>query len=336
MLLVLSIIFVQSAIALGQNYNIEYDTIRVHNTSGSVMRLPGEVQSQRPVCDNNLYSITVAGTNIIVKSSDKVGGFCVLLVEEGELRDVRSHLFVLQTTDDLNTANIVYDVHTLDLVQQRITDMQNKPKPSAVPQIPQSTTGVGPQPSAPVQQPVAEAPVQSTPSTTAEKSDDPISEIDPEELKDQIEKKIQAFLRCCERLGRKINVTETIEIAMTLFDNDDNVIVESESKKTGIRKQKPIRKYLYGLSLLNYTSISIRSKNIQFVSDIHKNPDGTYSASVIVYQVFEGMRGERTIYKDVTEKKVNVKIVIDEVVKEGQLVRTWDIFLSDIKVLEVQ
>jgi len=319
------------------NHNIDQDTIRIPMGKSVLVRFPGEVDIASTLCNKTDYSTVYIGTNLELKSNIEAGSntFCNLFVKEGDKNTgSREHVFILMTVTNNSPFEAIYDIHTLKLIETRKAAIEARKNGKGIGAVPDIHNNSAP---SSVSEPITANTAASASSQPDGSSiDSAIYKIDQEALKDQIQKKVDAFYKCCTRLGRKIDVTETLNLAMTLFNNNDDKIVESISAKTGVRKNKKIRDYLIGLSQLSYTGIKILSKKIQFVSNIQKNTDGTYHATATVYQVFEGMRGERTVYRDETVKTLDIEIVANEVVKEGKIITTWDIFLGDIKVEELK
>ena len=55
-----------------------------------------------------------------------------------------------------------------------------------------------------------------------------------------------------------------------------------------------IREYLERLMALNYDKVNIQWYNIQYISDLERQPDGRYVGVITIYQRFEGTTKGRT------------------------------------------
>ena len=96
-----------------------------------------------------------------------------------------------------------------------------------------------------------------------------------------------------------------------------------------------VRKYFERLMRLNYSKVNIEWYNIEYVSDLQKQPDGTYVGVITIFQKFEGYDKEgNLIYKDTTKKDVTVYVKRKETQIGGRLIGFWDVLLGDIRVKE--
>lgn len=100
-------------------------------------------------------------------------------------------------------------------------------------------------------------------------------------------------------------------------------------------KYYPVRKYFERLMRLNYSKVNIEWYNIEYVSDLQKQPDGTYVGVITIFQKFEGYDKEgNLIYKDTTKKDITVYVKRKETQIGGRLIGFWDVLLGDIRVKE--
>ena len=96
-----------------------------------------------------------------------------------------------------------------------------------------------------------------------------------------------------------------------------------------------VRKYFERLMRLNYSKVNIEWYNIEYVSDLQKQPDGTYVGVITIFQKFEGYDKEgNLIYKDTTKKDITVYVKRKETQIGGRLIGFWDVLLGDIRVKE--
>ena len=68
-----------------------------------------------------------------------------------------------------------------------------------------------------------------------------------------------------------------------------------------------VRRYFERLMALNYDKVNITWYDIQYVSDLERQPDGRYVGVITVYQRFEGTSIETGMnYKDTTKKDITI------------------------------
>jgi len=107
-------------------------------------------------------------------------------------------------------------------------------------------------------------------------------------------------------------------------------INESEVKYYGIRT------YLERLMALNYDKVKIEWYNIEYISDLEKQPDGRYVGVITIYQRFEGSNGENLTYVDTTKKDITVYVERKQTQIGGRIIGFWDVLLGDIRVTETK
>lgn len=96
-----------------------------------------------------------------------------------------------------------------------------------------------------------------------------------------------------------------------------------------------VRKYFERLMRLNYNKVEIEWYNIEYVSDLQKQPDGTYVGVITIFQKFKGYDKEgRLVYQDTTKKDITVYVKRKETQIGGRLIGFWDVLLGDIRVKE--
>ena len=100
-------------------------------------------------------------------------------------------------------------------------------------------------------------------------------------------------------------------------------------------KYYAVRKYFERLMRLNYSRVDIDCYNIEYVSDLQRQPDGTYVGVITIFQKFRGYDKEgRLIYQDTTKKDITVYVKRKETQIGGRLIGFWDVLLGDIRVKE--
>lgn len=96
-----------------------------------------------------------------------------------------------------------------------------------------------------------------------------------------------------------------------------------------------VRQYFERLMRLNYSRVEIEWYNIEYVSDLQRQPDGTYVGVITVFQTFRGYDSEGTlIYKDTTKKDITVFVKRKETQIGGRTIGFWDVLLGDMRVKE--
>src|SRR5574344_56655 len=94
-----------------------------------------------------------------------------------------------------------------------------------------------------------------------------------------------------------------IDRAEELFMTDAEIGVSSLNSNT-IQYFK-VRKYFERLMRLNYDRVEIDWYNIEYVSDLQRQPDGTYVGVITIFQTFRGYNTEgNMVYKDTTKKDI--------------------------------
>lgn len=94
------------------------------------------------------------------------------------------------------------------------------------------------------------------------------------------------------------------------------------------------REYFEHLMALNYDKVTIRWYDIQYISDLEQQPDGTFVGVITIYQRFEGTSDDGLEYKDTTKKDITVFVQKKETQIGGRIIDFWDVLLGDIRVAE--
>jgi hypothetical protein len=96
-----------------------------------------------------------------------------------------------------------------------------------------------------------------------------------------------------------------------------------------------VRRYFERLMALNYDKVNITWYDIQYVSDLERQPDGRYVGVITVYQRFEGTSIETGMnYKDTTKKDITIYVEKKQTQIAGRTIEFWDVMLGDIRVTE--
>ncbi len=114
----------------------------------------------------------------------------------------------------------------------------------------------------------------------------------------------------------------------------DGAMMGVSSLNTSEIKYWGIRTYLERLMALNYDRVNIEWFNIEYISDLERQPDGRYVGVITIYQRFEGRVGDNLVYVDTTKKDITVYVERKQTQIGGRLIGFWDVLLGDIRVSE--
>lgn len=96
-----------------------------------------------------------------------------------------------------------------------------------------------------------------------------------------------------------------------------------------------VRTYFERLMRLNYDRVEIEWYKIEYVSDLQRQPDGTYVGVITIFQRFSGYDREGgLVYQDTTKKDITVYVKRKETQIGGRMIGFWDVLLGDIRVKE--
>ena len=124
-----------------------------------------------------------------------------------------------------------------------------------------------------------------------------------------------------------------IDRAEELFMSDAEIGVSSLSSNQITYYR--VRKYMEHLMRLNYDRVEIEWYNIEYVSDLQRQPDGTYVGVITIFQTFRGYDKEGNLaYKDTTKKDITVYVKRKETQIGGRTIGFWDVLLGDMRVKE--
>jgi len=123
-----------------------------------------------------------------------------------------------------------------------------------------------------------------------------------------------------------------IDRALELFADDSQMGVSSLNRKE--IKYYGIREYFQRLMALNYDRINIEWFNIEYISDLVRQPDGRYVGVITIYQRFTGESDDGLKYVDMTKKDITVYVERKQTQIQGRIIGFWDVLLGDIRVTE--
>lgn len=123
-----------------------------------------------------------------------------------------------------------------------------------------------------------------------------------------------------------------IERAMELFADGAQMGVSSLSREEV--KYYGVKEYFERLMALNYDRVTIRWFNIQYISDLERQPDGRYVGVITIYQRFQGESDDGLKYMDTTKKDITIYVERKQTQIGGRVIGFWDVLLGDIRVTE--
>jgi hypothetical protein len=123
-----------------------------------------------------------------------------------------------------------------------------------------------------------------------------------------------------------------IDRTLELFTED--AMMGVSSLNTTEVKYWRIRTYFERLMALNYDRVTIEWFNIEYISDLERQPDGRYVGVITIYQKFEGRMGDNLVYVDTTKKDITVYVERKQTQIGGRLIGFWDVLLGDVRVVE--
>lgn len=96
-----------------------------------------------------------------------------------------------------------------------------------------------------------------------------------------------------------------------------------------------VRRYFERLMRLNYSKVEIEWYKVNYISDLQRQPNGTYVGVITIFQKFKGYSREgRLMYQDTTKKDITVYVKRKETQIGGQIIDFWDVMLGDMRVKE--
>jgi hypothetical protein len=125
-----------------------------------------------------------------------------------------------------------------------------------------------------------------------------------------------------------------IERTLELFADGAQMGVSSTAQPEV--KYYDIRTYLERLMALNYDQVKIEWFNIEYISDLERQPDGRYVGVITIYQRFEGRSGDKLKYVDTTKKDITVYVERKQTQIGGRIIGFWDVLLGDVRVVETK
>ncbi|QKZ12087.1 hypothetical protein [Spirosoma sp. KUDC1026] len=160
-----------------------------------------------------------------------------------------------------------------------------------------------------------------------------LSEADYRHYRKKSLEKVEEFASYLKTIADKsrsdYEKNQAIDQAVKLFMPGSTMEVTSKSQP-GSRRY-PIRTYLTNLKRLNYRSVDIEWSEIQFLKELSQATDGNYYGVITGQQTFIGY-GANTIYTDITQKNVRVKLERYVTTVDGETNVKWALLLGSIGV----
>ncbi len=123
-----------------------------------------------------------------------------------------------------------------------------------------------------------------------------------------------------------------IERTLELFSEGSQIGVSSLVREEV--RYYDVRTYLERLMALNYDRVTINWYNIEYISDLERQPDGRYVGVITIYQRFEGYSEDGLQYKDTTKKDITIFVEKKQTQIGGRMIDFWDVLLGDVRVTE--
>jgi len=126
-----------------------------------------------------------------------------------------------------------------------------------------------------------------------------------------------------------------IEAAVQLFMEGSKMQVSMLGRKQ--INSYLIKDYLQRLMRVNADKVEIEWFKIEYVSDLVRQPDGSYVGVITIFQKYSQYDNEKgLVYQDVTKKDITIYVKRKETQIGGRVVGFWDVLLGDIKVSETK
>ncbi len=129
------------------------------------------------------------------------------------------------------------------------------------------------------------------------------------------------------------DATDAIKLALDLFykDGTESYMQVSSTNRSDV-KSYLIPDYLRRLKLMKYSKVEIQWYDVSETTELIKQPDGTYTGSITIYQKFKGYQEGVLVYEDITKKTINVVLEQIDINSGGKTEKVWSVFLNDIGV----
>lgn len=109
--------------------------------------------------------------------------------------------------------------------------------------------------------------------------------------------------------------------------------IDENGKVTVSDPNPTLKEYLSKLRDLPYTKVEIKKAKTCMISNLYQVNDNMYMGTCTFFQYFTGQSGEVFVYRDYTQKDVDVYI---QRIEDGSLGTYWDMKFGDINVSETK
>jgi hypothetical protein len=185
--------------------------------------------------------------------------------------------------------------------------------------------------------PNSEAPVQKIGGSQEDIDMGNLGKITFEEYSDRAIMKVKRFTDYIKILASKSvtydEANKAINGAVELFISE-NIRIKVSNINYPQVKQYKIREYLNRVKQLKYDQVDVEYSNVQYVGKLRKAGNGLYYGIVSFEQVFRGYKDGQLVYEDRTIKNQTIVIRVREDSRDGIKSLAWDVFLSDVGVIQ--
>lgn len=130
----------------------------------------------------------------------------------------------------------------------------------------------------------------------------------------------------------EIQRNRAIEEGIKLFRSESNIVEVSVLNSPNPPSRYPIRNYFIKLKKLPYAKTTITWFDLYF-STFVKRADGRYEGVATIFQRFDGVMKEGWVYKDITQKKIQIILSLKTIKTGDEEKLEWEVVLGDIEVV---
>lgn len=116
---------------------------------------------------------------------------------------------------------------------------------------------------------------------------------------------------------------DAVKMQVSSIDKNGRVTVRTPSPT--------LKRYLSNLRNLPYTRVELKKAKTCMISNLYKVSANMYMGTCTFFQYFTGQSGEVVVYRDYTQKDVDIYI---QRIEDGSLGTYWDMKFGDINVSE--
>ena len=162
---------------------------------------------------------------------------------------------------------------------------------------------------------------------------------DKAKIKDIVDKKVKTLENYISILVKKDkpNLENVVNDIMKLWNNDNQYIVTILSKNKAAKDAKTthVRPYFTTMAKLPYKGMDVAYRNYSYVSNIIKQPDGTYRGTVTFQSEFTSFNEEGApVYNNKRDINITIVVIVTPYIKDGNRKDAFDLFFGDMGVTE--